>query len=660
MGSIVSTRTSAVEAKAVFASLDANQDGYLTVEELTKAAKKNEEIRAAWPDERIRETVAEHDLNKDGKLSRKEFERALDSLHKIGAAAAKPKFWDSAGGGELDAALAVVSDLGQAPVRLVDAAYLVKLGSKKSSLLERRQDMPGHAFLSLEELKQLPKGWAGLRVLVVSHAWLHPHHPDPRGETLQLLARVLAEYIKGWGKAPAGKYGVFLDYCSICQKGAGGEERTPAEAELFRTALGSMSEWYSHPRTTVLKITKLPSGYPAGFDFPFGSTPNTATYHGRGWCYTEASVANLVKPDELVRSTSDHTCPPPRRAQCPVPTTDRLGLVAMLCACQVLDLGRLKADRTYNLKEVMQTATRNYVQAGRAPPLTPDAFREQLETKSFTSKKADIGLVLGLYESAFTSRLGSASSLVYSDLNWGAEEAKSLVQVISSGILAPKLKELNLFANMLDDDAAALLAEAMSADTLPQLVSLTLGANQIGDAGLTALAQAGLPHVPKLRNFSVGANVADEGTTALAAAIANGALPVLEDCSFDRSRQVGDAGVTALVAALTAARTPLKTLNLELCEIGDGTLKGLAAAFSEGGLSVLAHLKLDQQDSHRFTPNGGRALAEAIETAGIVLHIDMGVCNDEVKQMVAGALRANREALHKQSLQARRARSGRG
>jgi hypothetical protein len=625
MGAIVSRRTSAVDAKATFASLDANQDGYLTVEELTKVAKANAEIRAAWPDERIREMVAEHDLNKDGKLNRMEFEHALDSLHKVGAAAAKPKFWVSAGGGELDAALAVVSELGQAPVRLVDAAYLVKLASKKSSVLERRQDMPEHAFLSLEELKQLPKGWAGLRVLAVSHAWLHPHHPDPRGETLQLLARVLGEYIKGWGKAPAGKYGVFLDYCSICQKGAHGEERTPAEAELFRTALGSMSEWYSHPRTTVLKITKLPSGYPAGFDFPSGSTPNTATYHGRGWCYTEASVANLVKPDELV-----------------------------------LDLGRLKADRAYHLKEVMQAATRNYVHAGRAPPLTPDAFREQLETKSFTSKKADIGLVLGLYESAFTSRLGSASSLVYSDLNWGGKEAKSLVQVISSGILAPKLKELNLFANMLDDDAAALLAEAMSADTLPQLVSLALGANQIGDAGLTALAQAGLPHVPKLRNFSVGANVADEGTAALAAAIANGALPVLEDFSFDRSRQVGDAGVTALVAALTAARTPLKTLNLELCEIGDGTLKGLAAAFSEGGLSVLAHLKLDQQNSRRFTPNGGRALAEAIEKAGVVLHIDMGVCNDEVKQMVAGALRANREALHKQSLQARRARSGRG
>lgn len=245
MGAVFSSSVkSAAETRAIFASLDTNQDGYLTVEELTKAAKAKPDIRAAWPDERIRETVAAHDLNEDGKLSRKEFERAMGVLLKAGAnPATKASLWASAGGGELDAALTVATDLGQAPVRLVDAAYLVGLASKKSSVLERRQDMPEHAFLSLEQLKLLPKGWAGLRVLVVSHAWLHPHHPDPRGETLRLLAKVLQEYTKGWGKTPAGRYGVFLDYCSLCQKGRNGEERTPEEAALFQTALGSMSDW---------------------------------------------------------------------------------------------------------------------------------------------------------------------------------------------------------------------------------------------------------------------------------------------------------------------------------------------------------------------------------------------------------------------------------
>ena len=111
------------------------------------------------------------------------------------------------------------------------------------------------------------------------------------------------------------------------------------------------------------------------------------------------------------------------------------------------------------------------------------------------------------------------------------------------------------------DAAAAELAEVMCADHLPQLVALTLGANQIGDDGLAALAKAA-HHLPKLATFSVGANVGDEGTVALAAAIADGALPVLGDLSFDRSRQIGDKGVVALADALAAKRTPLRTLNL--------------------------------------------------------------------------------------------------
>ena len=42
-------------------------------------------------------------------------------------------------------------------------------------------------------------------------------------------------------------------------------------------------DWYSHPKLLTLKLTKLPPGYPTGFTFPPGATPNTADYIDRGW-----------------------------------------------------------------------------------------------------------------------------------------------------------------------------------------------------------------------------------------------------------------------------------------------------------------------------------------------------------------------------------------
>lgn len=43
-------------------------------------------------------------------------------------------------------------------------------------------------------------------------------------------------------------------------------------------------EWYAHPKLLTLKLTKLPPGYPDGFHFPPGVTPNRVDYSERGWC----------------------------------------------------------------------------------------------------------------------------------------------------------------------------------------------------------------------------------------------------------------------------------------------------------------------------------------------------------------------------------------
>jgi len=110
--------------------------------------------------------------------------------------------------------------------------------------------------------------------------WQQPDHPDPKAINLKLLARVLEIFVAK-GNAT---YGCFYDFGSIFQKGPNGEERTPIEATLFSRALTNMMDWYAHLKLLTFKLTKLPEGYPDGFVFPPGVTPNVAGYFNRGWC----------------------------------------------------------------------------------------------------------------------------------------------------------------------------------------------------------------------------------------------------------------------------------------------------------------------------------------------------------------------------------------
>ena len=309
----------------------------------------------------------------------------------------KDDSWRMYGGDEFEAALALVKELGGSAVRLLDARYLIKL-TENGGKLRRRQDLPEEAFVTLPQLKRMGKGpGLSLRVVVVSYPWLQPDHPDPRGETLRLLARVLKAYIAELASVYAeegGTCGVFLDFCSLMQKGPNGEERTPAQMKLFGLALSNLSDWYSHPSTMVLKLTKMPEGYPKGFTFVEGTTPNTADYYGRGWCFKESSVANLVKDFDFC-----------------------------------LDLGKL-GDDTTDWNDIQKECM-----AGRAAPMTPEDFAAELELKSFTSKKADLPTVGALYKAAYTKRFAAATTLMYASLGWGDAEVISLSRVLESGAL---------------------------------------------------------------------------------------------------------------------------------------------------------------------------------------------------------------------------------
>ncbi len=116
-------------------------------------------------------------------------------------------------------------------VRLLDARFLVilaRLGGK----LPRRQDLPDAAFVTLPKLKRIYYGGGStLPITCVSHPWLQPDHPDPYGDNLRLVASALEATLEFFGGTyDIATHGVFVDFGSLCQKGAAGEERSPHTA----------------------------------------------------------------------------------------------------------------------------------------------------------------------------------------------------------------------------------------------------------------------------------------------------------------------------------------------------------------------------------------------------------------------------------------------
>ena len=132
-------------------------------------------------------------------------------------------------------------------IALLDAAYLIAL-AESGGILQRRQDLPPEAFMTLDDLKKTGQTTDSLRIIAVSHAWLQPTHPDPHGFNLKSLAVVLrARTRSGVG----GRWGVFFDYGSLLQHPSDGE-RTAEEDALFREALAHLGALYSHQFTIVL------------------------------------------------------------------------------------------------------------------------------------------------------------------------------------------------------------------------------------------------------------------------------------------------------------------------------------------------------------------------------------------------------------------------
>ena len=413
--------------------------------------------------------------------------------------------------------------------------------------------------------------------------------------------------------------------CSLYQK-----ERQKNEAALFQLALSNMMEWYAHPKLLTFKLTRLPEGYPDGFSFPPGMTPNTADYFGRGWCFCESSVSNLVKDFDFV-----------------------------------LDLAKFTGDAK-DIGDVVEECS-----AQRAPPLVPADFRAALAEKAFTSKKADEEMVGQLYEDTFTEQMAAADELIYASLGWGDAGVVALCRVISSGAMAncqkihlnsnqigdvgatafaeacasgalALLKDLYLQGNRIGDAGIAALATAVGSGALPSLTKLYLNENQIGDDGMAAFATAvgngALAHLaeldlsynqvgvtalagaggalPSLTELYLNENqIGDDDMAAFATAMGNGALPSLK-VLFLSLNQIGDVGVTALATAVgNGALHSLKRLHLEDNEIGDDGIIAFSAAIANGELPLLHDLRF--RENQQIGNDGMAALATAVGSGAL-------------------------------------------
>ena len=100
------------------------------------------------------------------------------------------------------------------------------------------------------------------------------------------MARALKAFISG-----GDRWGIFWDYGSLFQ-----HERTEAETELFKQGLGFLGSFYSHPQTTVFRLTTFPEGYPDGYDLP--SDANVAAYPDRG-CAAPSPCPSTHAPKPL-------------------------------------------------------------------------------------------------------------------------------------------------------------------------------------------------------------------------------------------------------------------------------------------------------------------------------------------------------------------------
>jgi hypothetical protein len=392
--------------------------------------------------------------------------------------------WTDRGGDE------IAPLLSSGAIALVDAHWMVAFYLAGGRTLGPRQGLPVEAFITLDELKTAGTPLESLPIVVQSYMWLQPDAPDPQGYTLSraiILLKALTcqrpEQLRNFGASTYGpcgtqRFGVFVDWLGLHQK-----PRAFDEEPKFRQALSSLDLIYSHPCTIVMRCTKLPEGYPEGYELPEGS--NVSEYSNRGWCFTESAWSSLIKNRN-----------------------------------QNFDLGMLDGTEQPLLHEMQRLCSKG----ARKMPLLPDDFDAALKEKRFTNSNSDHPLCSSLYRSAFNQRLGSATHLKLNTMDLVASDMVQLANVIASKVLL-NVEVIVLHTNKISGVGVKALTGAIKPTTLPKMQYLYIGGNPFGDEGAEAIASMiTARNVPLLKELDVrNGKIGPKGLQSIADAINSGA-----------------------------------------------------------------------------------------------------------------------------------------
>ena len=146
--------------------------------------------------------------------------------------------------------------------------------------------------------------------------------------------------------------------------------------------------------------------------------------------------------------------------------------------------------------------------AQRGWPVGPDDFDVMIEARSFTNGSDKVA-VKTLYRTTSTNQLGGITKLEFEEMAApSVEEARRLGGCLN---LCVNLEKLDLQRVGMSDESFRALLASLSKHALPKLGELYLSSNEIEDAGMRALESAIAGGAfPALRYIGVGDNPAGE------------------------------------------------------------------------------------------------------------------------------------------------------
>ena len=282
------------------------------------------------------------------------------------------------------------------------------LKTQRGGRLPKRGDpLPPEATITVGELRAIHKAskceHGALPLITLSHFWRTKEHPDPDGETLELIVESLERRWAEFQEKGVTDLGIIVDWCALWQS-----PRTPEQDVAFKAGLKSINQWYAHRGTTVWLVT-------AGADRVKG-----LTYWDKGWTSFEFALAMLIKPSNSSRFKDWP---------------------------QVVDLGKSGQAQT------------EFPRPALSEPLAFFGGHEY-GAKTYTNGADRDDIVAPKFRETMFEVMGGVRELNFNRLNWRHAEVKALAVVLP---LCGQLSVLKLESNSFSDAGMVALLSAMGA-----------------------------------------------------------------------------------------------------------------------------------------------------------------------------------------------------